>query len=817
MNYKLLFIFFCLLLSSISYCQIKIGDNPQNISASSVLELESTSRAFVLTRINTIQMNDITPLQGALIYNTDSKCVHYYDGTQWLNLCDALTNSGNISLVDNGDGTYTFSDANSTITQINNLNESLEVEDGNLILTDSAGNTVSVELQNLNAQTFTTDPIINTFPTIFITQDASGANFNFEVGIINGENIQDGSIKQADLAGSSVGSAQLRDNSVRNVAIADDAIGSPEIINGSIQPIDIGPGMNNQLLTTNSAGTVQWIDKIGLVSADDVSYDNASSSLSTTNVQDALDEVDNNLNNLTLGDVLTQGNDAGSQLIRNVLDPSSPQDVATRNYVDTEILSSNQVIVSRDIGNVITASASDGGAFYDDATLQSNIATNISNISSNDTDIANNTTAIATKEDAANKSSDDTFTAADNVNFPTQLAVKTYVDNEITASNQTIVSTDTNNVIAAGTDGGAFYDDSTIQSSIANNTANISANDIDIDSNTTSIATKEDAANKSDNTALGNSATLFPTQNAVKTYVDNEITAANQTIVSIDANNVIAAGADGGAFYDDSTIQSNIATNSADISSNITDIANNTAAISTKEDAANKSSEDTFAAADNVQFPTQLAVKTYVDNSVASSNILANANIYVGDAANTAQPVALSGDASISNSGVLSIVNDAVDNTKIADNAVHTENILNESILSEDIQNGTIATEDIANASVTSQKIEPSITNGQILKTVSGAATWANQFHAIGKMNENVPSSNSINIASVVDLGLGNYQIIFTVDADNFDYVIQLTLGIGLGREIHVTNQAITGFTVQISDSNGVAVDSGWYFTIFDF
>ncbi|MEB8347508.1 hypothetical protein OO010_15760, partial [Flavobacteriaceae bacterium KMM 6898] len=304
MNFKLLFIFSCLLLSSITYSQIKIGDNPQNISPSSVLELESTSRALVLTRINTIQMNAITPLQGALIYNTDSKCVHYYDGTQWLNLCDALTSSGNISLVDNGDGTYTFSDANSNITQINNLNESLEVENGNLILTDSAGNAISVELQNLNAQTFTTDPIINTFPTIFITQDANGTNFNFEVGIINGENIQDGSIKQADLAGSSVGSAQLRDNSVRNVAMADNAVGSPEIINGSIQPIDIGPGSNNQLLTTNGAGAVQWVDQTGFISAEEVSYNNASSSLSATNVQDALDEVNSANNTINLIDNL---------------------------------------------------------------------------------------------------------------------------------------------------------------------------------------------------------------------------------------------------------------------------------------------------------------------------------------------------------------------------------------------------------------------------------------------------------------------------------------------------------------------------------
>ena len=49
---------------------------------------------------------------------------------------------------------------------------------------------------------------------------------------------------------------------------------------------------------------------------------------------------------------------------------------------------------------------------------------------------------------------------------------------------------------------------------------------------TTSLATKEDASNKS-NAALGTSTTLFPTQNAVKTYVDAQVSSA--TIVDADA------------------------------------------------------------------------------------------------------------------------------------------------------------------------------------------------------------------------------------------------------------------------------------------
>ncbi|MEL4308065.1 hypothetical protein, partial [Joostella sp. CR20] len=140
-------------------------------------------------------------------------------------------------------------------------------------------------------------------------------------------------------------------------------------------------------------------------------------------------------------------------------------------------------------------------------------ATNAENIS-------DNADAIAEKEDASNKSTDGTLSDATNTKFPTELAVKTYVDNSITASEQTVVSADEGNSIEKGTDGGAFYDDSTLQTSVATNTNAIATNTEDI---TSLQNNKEDASNKSDDTALGTSSTLFPTQNAVKTYVDNQI------------------------------------------------------------------------------------------------------------------------------------------------------------------------------------------------------------------------------------------------------------------------------------------------------
>ncbi|MCL6275177.1 hypothetical protein M3P19_14245 [Muricauda sp. 2012CJ35-5] len=134
--------------------QIKIGENPQNLDPSSVLELESNTRVLVITRMNTTQMENTTPLQGAMVYNTDTQCVHFYDGTQWINPCDRP-----------------------------------------------------------DEQTFSADAIVNDNPTIEITEN--GTNFNFEVGRIRGENVVPTSLNgQVHIQAGSVTGAQIQDASV---------------------------------------------------------------------------------------------------------------------------------------------------------------------------------------------------------------------------------------------------------------------------------------------------------------------------------------------------------------------------------------------------------------------------------------------------------------------------------------------------------------------------------------------------------------------------------------------------------------------------
>jgi|GEM_PF-2770618 len=99
---------FLLLITSLSsFAQVKIGNDVSTIHDSSLLELESATKVLVLTRVRNSEMLGITPLDGALVYNTDTKCVYSFNGVLWQNLCDSTSNV--ISIIDNEDGSFTLS------------------------------------------------------------------------------------------------------------------------------------------------------------------------------------------------------------------------------------------------------------------------------------------------------------------------------------------------------------------------------------------------------------------------------------------------------------------------------------------------------------------------------------------------------------------------------------------------------------------------------------------------------------------------------------------------------------------------------------
>lgn len=107
------FFFFFLLPVQLLVCQVKIGDNPDQIDEFSLLELESPNKALVLTRVNKSEMEMMRPVEGALVYNTDEKCLFYYQGSSWFNLCSESTG---LSIIENEDGTFTFPGSEGPVT-----------------------------------------------------------------------------------------------------------------------------------------------------------------------------------------------------------------------------------------------------------------------------------------------------------------------------------------------------------------------------------------------------------------------------------------------------------------------------------------------------------------------------------------------------------------------------------------------------------------------------------------------------------------------------------------------------------------------------
>ena len=254
--------------------------------------------------------------------------------------------------------------------------------------------------------------------------------------------------------------------------------------------------------------------------------------------------------------------------------------------------------------------------------------------------------ALDTKENTTNKSATTTLGTSD-VLFPTQNAVKTYVDaavagvtitdGSITDSKIVSISASKLTGVVAVANGG------TGASTIAAAKTNLALNNVDNTSDINkpistltgaALDTKENTTNKSATTTLGTSDVLFPTQNAVKTYVDAAIantaiadaSITDAKIISLSASKItgvvtIASGGTGASTI--AAAKTNFALNNVDNTSDINKpISTLTqAALDLKENTANKS-VSTLLGTSDVLFPTQNAVKTYVDDAIATTAIL---------------------------------------------------------------------------------------------------------------------------------------------------------------------------------------------------
>ncbi|SNQ44079.1 beta strand repeat-containing protein [Cellulophaga lytica] len=625
--------------------QVKIGENPENLHFNSVLELESTSKALVITRMSTLQMNAITPLNGAVIYNTDTRCLHYYNDTEWINLCEA-ENAGNINLVDNGDNTYTF--------------------------TNAAGNDITFETPAFTSN-HTGSGGVGFSSGIKITDD--GNTVNIEVDQIHGDSILNETIGRTKIADDAIGVDELGDTSVN----------TNNLIDESVTPVKIQPSATpNQVLKTNATGTnVEWgtLDATNIAGQDLTVDASLEFTGSTTGVGALLETVgisvaDGGITNAKLAtDAVTTDKIADETILsEDILDGT----IATQDIADNAITA---VKINADVaGSGLTKNATTGALDVDVAAL-----TGDGNITSTDLNVTGGANA-----------------ALNNVTLeinPSAVGANELADDAVTTVKIVDANVTTVKIADDAIDNTKVADDAVQTENILDGT--IATLDIADDAVTADKIGSTGAADA--NKILGTSAAGDPEwQNAsqIAASLGEDVTSSNGSISGVAANAALAA-MDLEVNVDDTTIEVD-ATNGLQIvagSIDNTKLANDAVTGAKILDASIESND----IADKNITLTKLADGTTLGQLMqwdgtnwvlvdAAALTTAEADGIIGNEVTgpTDGTLAVSGTGTVADPLTLDVSADGIDTAELADNAVTTVKIADTNVTRDKIANAAI-------------------------------------------------------------------------------------------------------------------------------
>ncbi|HEA20694.1 hypothetical protein LCGC14_0822730 [marine sediment metagenome] len=795
-----------LLVGSFVSAQVKIGDNPQTIDPASVLELESTDRVLVITRVDSLQMAAIAPNPGALVYNTSADCVFYYNGTEWINLCNG----------------------------------------------------------SVDASNFTTDAIANVGgePTIVITPTETGTNFEVAPNSITTDQITNGSIFAEDLNLGALDGAALvpnsitrdkfRENSIGPFAIQRDSfplsffendagfITSANIVSGDAGNV-ITPGADGgafyddtnlqNAIVTNTANIAADGDQNPTNEIQDLDFDAATRTLSlslsgqTVTLPAAAAELD--------GDPTNELSDLNFDIATNVLsltNPATPgssvnlSSLAGGTGASSTVITSTPSITVSGNGSVgspyaLTAvgGGGGGGGILIPSAADIPVAFTATNYAATTPDVEAHLVGIDAALAAAggggggigddNQNLLQAILDENNIlTIPIENGTATTVDLSALAGggaggddNQNMLQAilDENNILTIPIENGTAttVDLSALAGGGAGGTPGVvdgtTLNGIGTVTDPYTIIPGTDGQLLTTNPAGD---VVWATPNGTGNVIDG-----SETIIDAEASTVGVLG-NGTTASPYVLTRGQIAVNPATITGDgdaiALDIAEGGitsdmiagAAVTTEKietgdpnqilrtsldgtavewidlpagaGGANQNLGQVLALGNdggaalikNILNPVDdqdAATKAYVDGAVTSGGAtLTNGNILVGSVANAAQPVVLSGDATLDNSGALTIAQDAITSTKILD--------------------GEVQTADIADANVTFSKIAPGSSN-QILRTsLDGTAVeWGDLPAGTGGTNQNltldgnnlgIENGNTIDLTPILGSGGADNQ-----------------------------------------------------------
>ncbi|MBC7412405.1 MAG: hypothetical protein H7331_08115 [Bacteroidia bacterium] len=312
---NLLTLIFVVLSIVVTQAQNNVGIGTITPNNKAILELQATNKGFLAPRLTTAQMNLIAPAStesGLLVYNTDSLCYHFYNGTSWKNMCGldtAILNKAikkylsgvNFSIFINN---LTVDSSKTNYAYINNANiNNLTVDSSktnyayinnavinNLIVDSSITNYAYINNANINNLTVdsskTNYAYINNANVNNLTVDSSNTNYAY----INNANVNNLTVDS-----SNTNYAYINNANVNNLTV-DSSIANysqSNIFKGgwaSLDSIQIG-GKNISSIISDSISAQAWLLKGNNASANN--------KLGTLNAQN-LHIVANSVEKITL-------------------------------------------------------------------------------------------------------------------------------------------------------------------------------------------------------------------------------------------------------------------------------------------------------------------------------------------------------------------------------------------------------------------------------------------------------------------------------------------------------------------------------------
>ncbi|MEQ1734015.1 MAG: hypothetical protein ABL940_10095 [Bacteroidia bacterium] len=253
--------------SIIANAQNNVGIGTTTPNNKAILELQATDKGFLAPRLTTPQMNLIAPAateSGLLIYNTDSACYHFYNGTAWKNLCD---NSLDTAVLNKAIKNY-LGGVNFT-TVINNLSVDSSVTNVAVINNATINNlTVDSSVTNvavINNATINNLTVDSSVTNVAVINNATINNLTVDSSVTNVAVINNATINNLTVDSSSTNYAYINNANINNLTV-DSSVANYSEANhfqggwASMDSLQIG-GQNIMTTISDSITAQAWLLK----------------------------------------------------------------------------------------------------------------------------------------------------------------------------------------------------------------------------------------------------------------------------------------------------------------------------------------------------------------------------------------------------------------------------------------------------------------------------------------------------------------------------------------------------------------------------